>query len=33
MSDEGGLVVLLWVLAVLILVLEVAWWWSNRIYS
>jgi hypothetical protein len=30
---EGGLTVALWVLAVLIAVLEVAWWWSARIYS
>jgi hypothetical protein len=30
---EGGLLVLLWVLAVFLFVLEVAWWWTQRIYS
>jgi hypothetical protein len=30
---EGGLVVVLWVLAVPIFVLEAAWWWAGRIYS
>jgi hypothetical protein len=30
---EGGLVVTLWVLAALIFVLQVAWWWAISIYS
>jgi hypothetical protein len=32
-SPEGGLVVVLWVLAVFVVVLEVTWWWTQRIYS
>jgi hypothetical protein len=32
-QPEGGLTVTLWVLAALIAVLEIAWWWSARIYS
>jgi hypothetical protein len=32
-QPEGGLVVTLWVLAALIFVLQVAWWWSVSIYS
>jgi hypothetical protein len=30
---EGGLAVTLWVLAALIFVLQVAWWWAVSIYS
>ena len=32
-SPGSELTVLLWVVAVLIAVLEVAWWWSIAIYS
>lgn len=33
MSDEGGLTVMLWLVAVLLALVEFIVWWSGRIYA
>jgi hypothetical protein len=30
---EGGLTIVLWVIAVFLAVLEISWWWAASIYS
>lgn len=33
MSDEGGLTVMLWLVAILLALVDLIVWWSGRVYA